>query len=287
MRCDHRRERAEDGSRSAPPHRRAGALLQRGGGDRGDRGGFPRRAAGRDDLRLRQQFDRPHDRNCARGRRGWCASETRQGKGHVVRRMFADVDADIYVLVDGDATYDAPSAPAMIEQLIEEQLDMVVGGARRSARTPPTGRASRRQPDAHRVSCAHIFGAIVQRHAVGLPGLLAPLREILSGALRRLRDRDRAHRPCARTRAAGRRGGHAVLRAARRLGVEAQHLARRLSHPVEHLQTLSRRTAAAHSSARSPSRSPRSRSASRSRSSSPSCRKASCRACRPRCWRPA
>jgi glycosyltransferase involved in cell wall biosynthesis len=54
-------------------------------------------------------------------------SERRQGKGHVVRRMFADVDADIYVLVDGDATYDAPSAPRMIERLVNEQLDMVVG----------------------------------------------------------------------------------------------------------------------------------------------------------------
>lgn len=53
--------------------------------------------------------------------------ETRQGKGHVVRRMFADIEADIYVLVDGDATYDAPSAPAMIARLLEERLDMVVG----------------------------------------------------------------------------------------------------------------------------------------------------------------
>jgi len=53
--------------------------------------------------------------------------ETRQGKGHVVRRMFADVDADIYVLADGDATYDAPSARAMIVRLVEERLDMVVG----------------------------------------------------------------------------------------------------------------------------------------------------------------
>lgn len=53
--------------------------------------------------------------------------ETRQGKGHVVRRMFGDIDADIYVLVDGDATYDAPSAPKMIEQLVRENLDMVVG----------------------------------------------------------------------------------------------------------------------------------------------------------------
>src|ERR1700739_3015923 len=53
--------------------------------------------------------------------------ERRQGKGHVVRRMFADIDADVYVLVDGDATYDAPSAPRMIEKLVTEHLDMVVG----------------------------------------------------------------------------------------------------------------------------------------------------------------
>jgi glycosyltransferase involved in cell wall biosynthesis len=54
-------------------------------------------------------------------------SERRQGKGNVVRRMFADVEADIYVLVDGDATYDAPSAPDMIDKLLDEHLDMVVG----------------------------------------------------------------------------------------------------------------------------------------------------------------
>jgi glycosyltransferase involved in cell wall biosynthesis len=54
-------------------------------------------------------------------------SERRQGKGHVVRRMFADIDADIYVLVDGDATYDAASAPRMIDTLLNDHLDMVVG----------------------------------------------------------------------------------------------------------------------------------------------------------------
>ena len=54
-------------------------------------------------------------------------SEPRRGKGNVVRRMFADIDADIYVLADGDGTYDAPSAPAMIEKLIGENLDMVLG----------------------------------------------------------------------------------------------------------------------------------------------------------------
>ncbi|SEP04523.1 Glycosyltransferase involved in cell wall bisynthesis [Rhodopseudomonas pseudopalustris] len=53
--------------------------------------------------------------------------ERRQGKGQVVRRMFADIDADVYLLVDGDATYDAASAPKMIAALIDEHLDMVVG----------------------------------------------------------------------------------------------------------------------------------------------------------------
>ncbi|HET7680882.1 MAG TPA: glycosyltransferase family 2 protein, partial [Xanthobacteraceae bacterium] len=52
--------------------------------------------------------------------------ESHQGKGHVVRRMFTDVEADIYVLVDGDATYDAASVRGMIGRLLEDRLDMVV-----------------------------------------------------------------------------------------------------------------------------------------------------------------
>jgi glycosyltransferase involved in cell wall biosynthesis len=53
--------------------------------------------------------------------------EGRRGKGNVVRRMFADIDADIYILVDGDATYDATVAPRMIERLLTDHLDIVVG----------------------------------------------------------------------------------------------------------------------------------------------------------------
>jgi glycosyltransferase involved in cell wall biosynthesis len=53
--------------------------------------------------------------------------EPMQGKGNVVRRMFADVEADVYVLTDGDATYDAASAPGMVDLLLRERLDMVVG----------------------------------------------------------------------------------------------------------------------------------------------------------------
>jgi len=57
-------------------------------------------------------------------------SERQQGKGHVVRRMFADVDADVYVIADGDLTYDSKAAPAMVDMLVAEQLDMIVGTRR-------------------------------------------------------------------------------------------------------------------------------------------------------------
>ena len=53
--------------------------------------------------------------------------EVHQGKGHVVRRMFSDIDADIYLLVDGDGTYEPATARPMIARLLEERLDMVVG----------------------------------------------------------------------------------------------------------------------------------------------------------------
>ena len=51
--------------------------------------------------------------------------ELRQGKGNVVRRMFADIDADVYVLVDGDDTYDAAASAALVKRLIEERLDFI------------------------------------------------------------------------------------------------------------------------------------------------------------------
>ncbi len=64
--------------------------------------------------------------------------ETFQGKGNVVRRMFADVEAEVYVLVDGDGTYDAASARRMVDQLLAESLDMVNG-----ARVPVAAAAFR------------------------------------------------------------------------------------------------------------------------------------------------
>ena len=81
-------------------------------------------------------------------------TERMQGKGHVVRRMFADVDADIYVMADGDATYDAAAAPQMIRQLVEENLDMVVG-----ARQSEVEAAYRR---GHRFGNAMLTGILAQ-----------------------------------------------------------------------------------------------------------------------------
>lgn len=54
-------------------------------------------------------------------------TETQQGKGNVMRRMFADIEADIYVLVDGDNTYEAAAAPKLVDKLVREKLDMVNG----------------------------------------------------------------------------------------------------------------------------------------------------------------
>ena len=65
-------------------------------------------------------------------------TETFQGKGNVVRRMFADIEAEVYVLVDGDGTYDVPSAASMVECLLNNSLDMVNG-----ARAPVSAKAFR------------------------------------------------------------------------------------------------------------------------------------------------
>jgi glycosyltransferase involved in cell wall biosynthesis len=66
-------------------------------------------------------------------------TERQQGKGNVVRRMFADVDADIYVMADGDLTYDPASAPKMVELLLADQLDMVVGTRKHEAKAAYRG----------------------------------------------------------------------------------------------------------------------------------------------------
>ena len=63
----------------------------------------------------------------ARGAGAIVRTERQQGKGNVVRRMFADIDADVYVMADGDLTYDPRAAPPMVAMLLADHLDMVVG----------------------------------------------------------------------------------------------------------------------------------------------------------------
>ena len=93
-------------------------------------------------------------------------SEPRQGKGNVVRRMFADVEADVYVLVDGDDTYDASVAPRLVEELIDGGYDIV------------TGRRIATAKDAYRAG--HVLG---NKLLTGLTALMFNVRmhDMLSG----------------------------------------------------------------------------------------------------------
>lgn len=93
-------------------------------------------------------------------------NERRQGKGNVMRRMFADVDADIYVLADGDDTYDASAAPALIRKLVDDGLDIV------------TGRRVHTQAAAYRAG--HVWG---NRMLTGLTAMMFGVRlgDMLSG----------------------------------------------------------------------------------------------------------
>ena len=92
--------------------------------------------------------------------------ERRQGKGNVVRRMFADIDADIYVLVDGDDTYDASAADDMVDRLVEEGVDLL------------TARRIHTQASAYRPG--HVFG---NKLLTGLTAMLfnVHMPDMLSG----------------------------------------------------------------------------------------------------------
>jgi len=92
-----------------------------------------RRALPQADIYVYDNNSRDRTREVAAAAGAIVRSETQQGKGRVVRRMFADVEADVYVMADGDLTYDAQAAPAMVRLLLDEQLDMVVGTRRHDA----------------------------------------------------------------------------------------------------------------------------------------------------------
>jgi hypothetical protein len=104
--------------------------------------------------------------NVARAAGAVVRAESLQGKGHVVRRMFADIEADVYVLVDGDNTYDARAAPVMMKLLLERRLDMVS-----AARDTPAPAAYRL---GHKLGNAILSGMV--RHAFG-----RGINDLLSG----------------------------------------------------------------------------------------------------------
>ena len=211
-------------------------------------------------------------------------SERRQGKGHVVRRMFADIDADIYVLVDGDATYDAASAPRMIDALLADHLDMVVGFR--------VDQAEAAYRPGHRAGNRMLTGFLSSVFGQAFKDILSGYRvfsrrfvksfPVLSDGFEIETELTRA---CARTGAAGRRDRNAVLRAAGGIVQQAQHLARWFSDSRHHPETLSVGKAAAlfHRDRHIPD--PGFDRSRRSRSWSPISSKASFRGCRPRCCR--
>jgi glycosyltransferase involved in cell wall biosynthesis len=108
------------------------------------------------------------DQTAARAREAGAVvrTEMRQGKGNVVRRMFADIEADIYVLVDGDDTYDAAAAPRMVAQMIGDGADLLT--------------ARRIHTDAAAYRPGHVLG---NRLLTGLTSLLfnVQLSDMLSG----------------------------------------------------------------------------------------------------------
>src|SRR5471032_579615 len=108
------------------------------------------------------------DQTAARAREAGAVvrNEARQGKGNVVRRMFADIEADIYLLVDGDDTYDASASPRMVSQMIEQGADLLT--------------ARRIHTDAAAYRPGHVLG---NRLLTGLTALLfnVHMPDMLSG----------------------------------------------------------------------------------------------------------
>jgi glycosyltransferase involved in cell wall biosynthesis len=94
--------------------------------------------------------------------------ETRRGKGNVVRRMFQDIEADIYVMVDGDDTYEAAVAPQLVDRLITDNLDMVVG--RRIETHDAAYRAG------HRLGNAVLTGLVTRLFGAQLTDMLSGYR---------------------------------------------------------------------------------------------------------------
>lgn len=143
-------------------------------------------------------------------------SEPRQGKGFVVRRMFADIDADIYVMCDADETYDAAVAGDLVDRLVEHGLDMIVG-----TRVDVSGTAYR---PAHRFGNWMLTSLVRTMFGGGFSDMLSGYRIFPAASsnpspdVAGVRDRNRADDPRPATRHADRRNADALQGSPERIG---------------------------------------------------------------------
>ena len=140
-------------------------------------------------------------------------SEPQRGKGNAVRRMFADVEADVYVLADGDGTYDASAAPVMVDRLVAENLDMVVG-----VRVETEGQDAYRP--GHRMGNAllswlvrTLFGAVFTDISSGYRVMSRRFVKSFPALSERFENRAGTGRPLRSPKAALRRGANSLYRA--------------------------------------------------------------------------
>ena len=165
-----------------------------------------------------------------------CRKETNQGKGNVVRRMFADIEADVYILVDGDDTYDAASARRLIEPVLHEQADMV------NAVRIATGKQAYRS--GHRFGNTLLTSALSQSFGHQCKDILSGYRAMSRRFVKsfpalsegfEIETEITVHAPSsarAGARGAYRRDHGSLQRAPRRIGQQVAHDARRISNPL-------------------------------------------------------
>ena len=147
--------------------------------------------------------------------------EPRQGKGNVIRAMFEDIDADVYIMSDGDDTYPADAAPAMVDKILEG-YDMVIGD-----RLSSTYFQENKRPFHNfgnrlvRGSINGLFHANVTDIMTGYRALLVHLRQDLPRAVARFRGRDRNDHPLTEQQPASVRNANPVSRSPGRLRQQA------------------------------------------------------------------
>ncbi len=171
-------------------------------------------------------------------------AEPLQGKGNVVRRMFADIEAEVYVLVDGDGTYDASAAERMVRLLLEDSLDLV-----NAARVPVTELAYR---PGHKLgnklltgTVAMIFGNRIRDMLSGYRVLVASVRQVVPRARDGLRNRDGADGACTRAAVTDRGDRNPLPGSPTRLAEQAAHVRRRVQDPANDCHVGERGTATA------------------------------------------